>query len=165
LSVPAGMVLVPAVSQARETAGRLGVALLEAAKTPVYRQETVKTFTDADGNPTARKTEVGVPAWLVGLLALGAGALMARGLRTGVVQMADWWQVSWDTLDTAGSARFTHHTKTVTVPPGVDPASGLAAVGGQPPWHIAKRYLGRRPVWNSAGSVQGYSQAPVVKVL
>lgn len=84
MAAPAGMVLVPA-SRAAETASRLGVAMLEAARTPVFRQETVKTWVDEAGNPVARKREFGLPAWALVAGLLGGAAIAGRGLRTGVL--------------------------------------------------------------------------------
>lgn len=169
--VPAGMVLVPTARRGEEAASRLGAALVDAAKAPIFRSKTIKTFVDEDGNPTAREREVGIPAWLIAALSVVGAATMARGLRTGVVQMADWYQVSYDTREVpgvvvgalVGSAQpaapvVKHHTKTVTVAPGQVPALPSGAFNGR------FRFLARRPIWNAAPAVRDYPTTAITGV-
>lgn len=156
MAVPAGMVIVPAARQASQEAAHLGGALIEALGRPIYAKERVTQGVDEEGRPYAERTAKALPAGVALGLLVGGGALMARGLRTGVIQMADYYLVSWQEAQPSKGLRgqaqtaYKTHYKTVTVPPGQTPSIKQGAVNAK------VRFLARRPVWQAAGSVQPY---------
>lgn len=122
MSVPAGMVLLPAARGGVEQAERLGSALYRAATHPLYQREVLK---DANGERLGSRTAVSVPAWAV----LAGAALIAvaaqRGVRTGTLRPQG--QTQW----TSPRARAVWVPDGASVGPYLPPSKG--------PWTPGKK--------------------------